>query len=893
MTEDGVPELDISLSPVDALLQCLPSSRRLDCTLLQQAKHLIETPKNTELQGPAVVSFAGHITNEDRTAFTSLSYAISAQFADEGLPSGREIKINLSGSAGQSFCAFLVQGISVRLEGDANDYVAKGLSGGHVTIVPPRGLIDQGFQSETNLLVGNVCLYGATSGRLFLRGQAAERFCVRNSGATVVVEGVGDHGCEYMTGGRAVILGRTGRNFAAGMSGGLAFVYDPAGPQGPFARKCNMEMVDLETITAENPYTQWLESIVHEFTEETRSKVGERILSTWSESLRHFILVFPRDYRLALGKKRLELPLVTDKENVSPKSMSTALDIEDLVYDDVTHKLSNESPLDKLRGFVKYSRAKVSYRPVSERVDDWEEVYAHAEVRKSLRRQAARCMDCGVPFCQSHTGCPLGNLIPNWNDLVFKDDWFSAFQALDQTNNFPEFTGRVCPAPCEGACVLGINADPVTIKHIECTIADKAWEMGWFRPMVDVHRPPTGHRIVIVGSGPSGLACADQLSKAGHSVTVLERRNKPGGLLRYGIPTMKLDRKLLDQRLDLMRSNGVQFVVNTRAGPSGESPGRRDLNANCAEVTYNGETMQQEWSAEKLLREFDVIVLCLGATWPRDLNIPGRHLDGIHFAMSFLERWQRKQQQCHHSQTSGHVFGAPLSQNLRDEDGIAALAKDRRVVVLGGGDTGVDCVATSLRQRAKSIVNLEILPPPPPTRNQDENPWPEFPRVWRVEYGHAEVAMRFGRDPRHFTILTKEFLDNGAGAVRGIRTVCVNWSKDSLTGTWKMQEVPDSEHIFECDLVLLALGFIGPENKLIEELALSVSNTPDAVITTKLAGSFATNVPRVYAAGDCRRGQSLVVHAINEGRQVAREVDLDLMGSTLLPGPGGVVRAYS
>ncbi|KAF5400943.1 Glutamate synthase, partial [Paragonimus heterotremus] len=792
--------------------------------------------------------------------------------------------INLSGSAGQSFCAFLVQGIFVRLEGDANDYVAKGLSGGHVTITPPRELIDQGFQSETNLLVGNVCLYGATAGRLFLRGQAAERFCVRNSGATVVVEGVGDHGCEYMTGGRAVILGRTGRNFAAGMSGGLAFVYDPAGPHGPFARKCNMEMVDLETMTTENPYTQWLESIVREFTGETGSKVGERILSTWSESLHHFILVFPRDYRLALEKKRLELPLAIDKENVSSKAMNTALDIEDLAYDDVAHKLSDEAPLDKLRGFVKYSRTKVSYRPVSERVDDWEEVYAHAEIRKGLRRQAARCMDCGVPFCQSHTGCPLGNLIPNWNDLVFKDDWFAAYQALDQTNNFPEFTGRVCPAPCEGACVLGINADPVTIKHIECTIADKAWEMGWFRPMVDVLRPSTGHRIVIVGSGPSGLACADQLSKAGHNVTVLERRNKPGGLLRYGIPTMKLDRKVLDQRLDLMRANGVQFVVNTRAGPSGESPGRRDLNANCSEVACDGETVQQEWSADKLLREFDVVVLCLGATWPRDLNIPGRHLDGIHFAMSFLERWQRKQQQRHHS---GQVVGAP------DEDGLAALAKDKRVVVLGGGDTGVDCIATSLRQKAKSIVNLEILPPPPPTRNQNENPWPEYPRVWRVEYGHAEVAMRFGRDPRHFTIVTKEFLDNGAGGVRGIRTACVDWSKDSLTGGWKMQEVPDSEQTFECDLVLLALGFIGPENKLIEELALSVSNTPDAVINTKLTGSFATNVPRVYAAGDCRRGQSLVVHAINEGRQVAREVDLDLMGSTLLPGPGGVVRAHS
>ncbi|CAH8494272.1 unnamed protein product [Dicrocoelium dendriticum] len=889
LIEDGLLDSDSSLSSFDSLVQTLPQTRRLDIAVLTLAKHLIETPANIPLSPdqPATVSFTGEITNEDRTIFSTLSYAVSMQFSEQGLPEGRAIKVRLTGSAGQSFCAFLVRGVHVRLEGDANDCVAKGLSGGHVTIVPPKELLDQGFQSEDNIIVGNVCLYGATEGRLFLRGQAAERFCVRNSGATVVAEGVGDHGCEYMTGGRAVILGRTGRNFAAGMSGGLAFIYDVDGIEGPFKRKCNLELVEMEPMSLNNPYSSWLRSIIQEFTDETDSNVGKAILKDWSTAIRNFILVFPPEYRRALEAAQhtqANGPVTCDglmqKPEKASKRMPSAPDIEDMAEGDVTNHSASKLPLDKLRGFVKYARNTVSYRPTDERMNDWEEVYAHGEVQSGLKRQAARCMDCGIPFCQSQTGCPLGNLIPNWNDLVFKDDWYAAYQALLQTNNFPEFTGRVCPAPCEGACVLGINSDPVTIKHIECAIADKAWEQGWFRPTKIFHRPTTGRRIVVVGSGPSGLACADQLNLAGHDVVVVERRNKPGGLLRYGIPTMKLSRSVLDRRIDLMKSNGVVFVVNTRVGPAdtGDSS-RRDINANCGDLV-------EEWPAHQLLRDFDAVVLCLGATWPRDLPIPGRNLDGIVFAMSFLEPWQRKQQRL-----NGNV-NRLSNQGDMDNLPLTSLAKDKRVLILGGGDTGVDCMATSLRQGAKSITTLEILPAPPHSRNPDENPWPEYPRIWRVEYGHAEVTRRFGHDPRIFSTVTKEFLDNGSGAVGGVRTMKVNWNKDLETGSWRMEEIPGSEQIIDCDLVLLALGFVGPETKLIEELALGTV-APQAVIKTTAAGSYATTVSRVYAAGDCRRGQSLVVHAINEGRQAARQVDLDLMGSTQLPGPGGVVRVCS
>ncbi|KAH8864826.1 glutamate synthase [NADPH] [Schistosoma japonicum] len=868
----------------------LPADRRLDIIILRAAHKLLDTPADMELSpSESVVRVTESINNSDRTVGTTLSYAISTNFAEKGLPSNRRIIVNVRGSAGQSFGAFLARGVHIRLEGDGNDYVGKGLSGGQITIVPPQQLLKEGFISENNIIVGNVCLYGAIEGRLFLRGQAAERFCVRNSGATVVVEGCGDHGCEYMTGGRAVILGRTGRNFAAGMSGGLAFIYDPLGMDGDFVKKCNMELVDLETMNSQNVYSGWLKEILVEFVKETDSQVGSKLLADWDESIKHFVLVFPRDYKNALAKLEASVNAAAADSNAQQSNTTVnsvvqsdkvdghdtqTTDIEDVAGDEPTEKL------DKVRGFVKYARQKQNYRPVEERIKDWDEVYALKQIRKGLVKQAARCMDCGVPFCQSYVGCPLGNLIPNWNDLVFKGDWHAAHIALAQTNNFPEFTGRVCPAPCEGACVLGINSDPVTIKHIECTIADKAWENGWLHPIADENRMPTGKRIAVVGSGPSGLACADQLNKVGHDVTVIERRNLPGGLLRYGIPTMKLSREVLNRRLNLMKANGVKFALNTRVAHDGLSPEPRDLNSVCRDPTDD----EHVWPVKKLLDEFDAIVLCLGATWPRDLNIPGRQLEGIHFAMSFLERWQRHQ----HKNNIKRTYVDLQNDNSLDQDSMAALAKGKRVVILGGGDTGVDCIATSVRQGAEHIRVFEILPPPPASRDINENPWPEWPRIWRVDYGHSEVAVHINGDPRQFNTITKEFLNNGKGSVCGIRTAKVEWTKSS-TGKWIMSEIPDSEETFECDLVLLAMGFIGPETTLAKELELNL--TSQSVIQVLSDRPYTTHIPKVYAAGDCRRGQSLVVHAINEGRLAARQVDLDLMGKTQLPGPGGIIKS--
>ncbi|RTG89750.1 glutamate synthase (NADPH/NADH) [Schistosoma bovis] len=342
---------------------------------------------------------------------------------------------------------------------------------------------------------------------------------------------------------------------------------------------------------------------------------------------------------------------------------------------------------------------------------------------------------------------------------------------------------------------------------------------------------------------------------------------------------MKLSREVLDRRLNLMKANGVKFELNTRVGNDGQPSEPRDLNSVCRDPADS----ENIWSARKLLDEFDAIVLCLGATWPRDLNIPGRQLQGIHFAMSFLERWQRYQ----HKNKIKHTYFDLQNDNNFDCDSVAALAKGKRVVILGGGDTGVDCIATSVRQGAENIRVFEILPPPPINRDINENPWPEWPRIWRVDYGHSEVAVRINGDPRQFNTITKEFLDNGKGSVGGIRTTKVAWTKSS-TGKWLMNEVPNSEETFECDLVLLAMGFMGPETTLIKEFELGL--TSQSVIQVLPDKPYTTRIPKVYAAGDCRRGQSLVVHAINEGRLAARQVDLDLMGKTQLPGPGGIIK---
>jgi NAD(P)H-dependent glutamate synthase small subunit len=479
---------------------------------------------------------------------------------------------------------------------------------------------------------------------------------------------------------------------------------------------------------------------------------------------------------------------------------------------------------------MEIDRQTVPYHDALERAHHFNEFLAPVD-EQHLASQGSRCMDCGVPFCQSETGCPVDNLIPEWNDLVYQGRWREALDRLHKTNNFPEFTGRVCPAPCEGACVLGITDPPVTIKNIENAIVDRGFEEGWIIPQPPAVR--SGKTVAIIGSGPAGLAAAAQLNNAGHTATVYERADRIGGLLMYGIPNMKLDKTTVQRRLDLLEAEGVKFVTDAHVG--------------------------ENIDAQKLYDEHDAVLLATGATKPRDLPIDGRELKGVHFAMQFL-----------HANTK-----SLLDSQLADNNYISA--KDKRVIVIGGGDTGNDCIGTSVRHGCKSLVNFELLDQPPDTRAEN-NPWPQWPRIFRTDYGHEEVSAKFGDDPRVFSILSKRFIDDGNGNVAGIETVKIDWSKPGEKAPFS--EVPGSEQTFEADLVLLAMGFLGPEQLLVEKLSLETDQRSNYQAEH---GQYTTSIDRVFAAGDCRRGQSLVVWAINEGRGAAREIDRFLTGTTELP----------
>lgn len=494
--------------------------------------------------------------------------------------------------------------------------------------------------------------------------------------------------------------------------------------------------------------------------------------------------------------------------------------------------------MGKPTGFMEYERKSTPYREPEERVKDRKEFHEHL-TEHELQEQGARCMDCGIPFCQTGEdkngktmGCPVYNLIPEWNDLVYRGKWKEALHRLLKTNNFPEFTGRACPAPCEGSCVLGIIEEPVAIKSIEQAIIDKGYEEGWI-----VAQPPeerTGKKVGIVGSGPAGLAAADQLNKAGHKVTVYERADRIGGLLTYGIPNMKLDKSVVKRRVDLMAEEGVEFVTGTEIGTDIPAP--------------------------ELKEKFDAVILAGGATNPRDLPIDGRDLDGIHFAMDFL-----------HADTK-----SLLDSNHKDGNYISAENKD--VIVIGGGDTGTDCVSTSMRHNCKSLTQFEILPKPPDSRS-DDNPWPEWPNIYKVDYGQEEARAKFGDDPRKYQVMTKKFVGNDDGEVKELHTVEIEWKQDE-SGRKVPKEIEGTEKVWKADLVLLAMGFLGPENPVLDQLDVE----RDARTNAKAEhGDYHTNVDGVFAAGDMRRGQSLIVWAINEGRGAARECDRWLMGSTELP----------
>ncbi|TCT15359.1 glutamate synthase (NADH) small subunit [Natranaerovirga pectinivora] len=483
--------------------------------------------------------------------------------------------------------------------------------------------------------------------------------------------------------------------------------------------------------------------------------------------------------------------------------------------------------MGKDTGFLEYERKVGSYKPIEERIKNYDDIYIPLD-EKEIQTQASRCMDCGVPFC--NYSCPLGNIIPDFNDLVYQDQWKKALEVLHVTNNFPEFTGKVCPAPCESGCVLGINQPAVTIKQMELAIIEKGWSEGWVKP-----QPPavkTHKKIAIIGSGPAGLAAAQQLARVGHTVTVFERADEIGGLLRYGIPDFKLPKSLIDNRVDQMKKEGVTFKTNANVGVN---------------VDVN-----------QLKNEFDILLLTGGSTQPRDLVVSGRDLDGIHFAMDFLPQQNKR------------VAGKTIDES------IGLTAKDKNVVVIGGGDTGSDCVGTSVRQGAKNVVQLELLPMPS-TERTDACPWPTYPMVLRTSSSQEEAAAVYGDDPRQYSIATKHFSGEN-GKVKELHCVKLKWTKDE-NGRMNMEEVPGSEFVIKADLVLFAMGFLHPEHKgMLENLGVEYDQRGNVAANNK----FMTSIEGIFSAGDMRKGQSLVVHAISEGRSAAKYIDEYLMGNTYL-----------
>jgi len=478
--------------------------------------------------------------------------------------------------------------------------------------------------------------------------------------------------------------------------------------------------------------------------------------------------------------------------------------------------------MGKPTGFIEYNRELPPTRSPQTRIDDYKEFVEDPGEEKTVH-QAARCMDCGVPFC--HNGCPLGNNIPEFNDAVYQEDWALAIEILHSTNNFPEFTGRICPAPCEASCVLGINKPPVAIEFIEKSIAEKAWELGYIKPQVPHKR--TGKTVAVIGSGPAGLAAAAQLNQAGHTVIVYERDAYPGGLLRYGIPDFKLEKSVVERRVRLMEVEGITFKTGVEIG---------------TDISY-----------QELADTHDAVALCMGATIPRDLNIPGRELEGVHFAMDFLTRQNKK-------------VGGEWTPEMGD-----ISATDKNVVIIGGGDTGSDCVGTSNRHRAASITQIELMSRPPSERTVD-NPWPEWPMILRTSSSHEEGC------ERQWSILTKAFLGDEQGRLRALQTVHIEWAQDE-NGKYRFMEIPGTENEIPCELALLAIGFLSPaQRELMEQLGIQFDNR--GIIQTE---SYQTHAEKVFAAGDARRGQSLVVWAISEGRECARAMDEYLMGASTLP----------
>ena len=743
-----------------------------------------------------------------------LSGEVAKRYGHAGLPEDT-ITVRLTGVAGQSFGAWAAHGVTLDLTGEANDYVGKGLSGGKLIVRPPA---DAGFVAEKSIIVGNTVLYGAISGECYFRGVAGERFAVRNSGAVAVVEGVGDHGCEYMTGGCVLVIGETGRNFAAGMSGGVAYVLDEA---GDFARRCNLAMVDIAPVPGRGrnhraPAPSRRRSRAsrprrrdrRHGSPRRRAHLGagfppssihrlrarpERSSMAGRSYLPKFVKIMPVEYRRAL--QQLE------------KAQATS--------DGMTIGVRKKRLMGKVTGFLEIDRQERKYAPAADRIRHYHEFVIPLS-EETTRNQAARCMNCGIPYC--HTGCPVNNQIPDWNDLVYLGHWQEASRDLHSTNNFPEFTGRVCPAPCEAACTLNIDEAPVTIKTIECAIVDRAWEEGWIRPEPATDR--TGRKVAIVGSGPAGLAAAQQLARAGHAVHVFEKHRKAGGLLRYGIPDFKMEKHLIDRRVAQLEAEGVSFHYETHIG-----------------VTQD---------ARQLVGSFDAVLLAGGAEKPRDLPIPGRDLERHPFRHGFPAPAE-----------PARVEGTATRQPSHPGGRQACGGHRRRRY-------GIGLHRHFDRQGALSVTQLEIMPRPPDRENKALT-WPDWPLKLRTSSSHQEGA------ERDFSVVTKSF--SGAnGEVKKLHCVRVDAA---------MQLIAGSEFELRADLVLLAMGFVHPVHEgMISGLGLGLDSRGNIAANVN---DYRTSLDKVFAAGDMRRGQSLVVWAIREGRQAARSVDAFLMGETSLP----------
>ncbi|MBU9724823.1 glutamate synthase subunit beta [Diplocloster modestus] len=504
--------------------------------------------------------------------------------------------------------------------------------------------------------------------------------------------------------------------------------------------------------------------------------------------------------------------------------------------------------MGKPTGFMEYKREVSGVQDPKSRIGNFDEFHTPLSEEKQ-RQQGARCMACGVPFCQSGvvlngmvTGCPLHNLIPEWNDLVYTGNWEQAYRRLKKTNNFPEFTARVCPAPCEAACTCGLNDSPVTVKENEYGIVEHAYTAGY--AAANPPRVRTGKKVAVIGSGPAGLAAADQLNKRGHLVTVFERSDRVGGLLMYGIPNMKLDKKIIERKIKIMQEEGVEFIVNANVGAGHGS----------------ADTKTAKIKASDIRREFDRVILACGAANPRDLKVPGRDAKGIHFAVDYLKS------------TTKSLLDSGLS------DGQYISARDKKVMVIGGGDTGNDCVGTAIRHGARSVIQLEMMPKLPDERSED-NTWPEWPKICKTDYGQEEAIARFGHDPRIYQTTVKEFLKDKSGNVCKARLISLEPKKDENTGRTIMAEIPGSETLQDVDLVLIAAGFLGAQKSIADAFQVKLN---DRANVDTAPGKYQTNIENVFTAGDMHRGQSLVVWAIREGREAAREVDESLMGYTNL-----------